>query len=178
MIQIFVSGEMPNLDVSWRNIKWQGGTTLSQAVTIIGNTEEESWESMLSTSNLQLQKTTFCQTQTCLHKIRINILTVDITIDHLHLAFTTKSIWTQGHTLFQQSTLRTARVPHSLPVGDRWGTRKCNSSPQFYSKCAYSELWQMCFFPAVSRKSESMNSSCGNRSQAQRTNLTVFPDAG
>lgn len=133
--------------------EWEVGITLSQPVNIIGNTGEESWECMLSTPNLQLQKKIFCQAQTCLHKIRIKILAVGITIDHLHLAFTTKSIWTQGHTLFQQSMLRTARVPHSLPVADRWVTRKCKSPPQFYSKCAYSGLCQMCCFPAVSRKS-------------------------
>lgn len=132
---------------------------------------------MLSTSNLQLQKKTFCQAQTCLHKNGINILAVDITIDHLNLAFTTKSIWNQGHILFQQSTLGTARVPYS-----QWETDESpgdsrvqlcsvtNVLTQDYDECS--------FFPPVSRKSESMTNSGGNRSQAQRVKLTVFPDAG
>lgn len=102
---------------------------------------------MLSTPNLQLQKKTFCQAQTCLHKNGINILAVDITIDHLNSAFTTKSIWTQGRILFQQSTLLRIMI-------------------------------NVLFFPPVSRKSESMTNSGGNRSQAQRVKLTVFPDAG
>jgi len=44
-----------------------------------------------------------CQAQTCLPKITTNILTVDITIDHLHLAIITKFIWTQGHIFFSKA---------------------------------------------------------------------------
>lgn len=94
----------------------------------------ESWKCMLSTSNLQWPKKTFCEAQTC--------LAVAVTIDHLHLAFTTKSVWIQRYNLFQQSALRTERVPHSLPAGGRWDTRKCKSPPQF--------LFQMCLFRIMS----------------------------
>lgn len=136
---------MPNLVILWRTVEWPFDTTLTQLVTIIRNTGEKSWECMLSTPSLKLQKKTFCQTQTCLHKNGINILAIDITIDCLNLAFTTKSIWTQGHTLFQQSTLRTARIPHS-----QWETdgspgdsriQLCsitNVLTQDYDKCSFS----------------------------------------
>lgn len=79
-------------------------------------------------------KKTFSEAQTC--------LAVAITIDHFPLTFTAKSVWIQRYNLFQQSALRTVRVPHSLPVGDRWDTRKCKSPPQF--------LFQMCLFRIMS----------------------------
>lgn len=134
MIQVFDSGEMFNPICHGEIFKCQGGKALSQPVTVVGSTGEESWKCMLSTSNLQWPKKTFCEAQTC--------LAVAVTIDHLHLAFTTKSVWIQRYNLFQQSALRTERVPHSLPAGGRWDTRKCKSPPQF--------LFQMCLFRIMS----------------------------
>lgn len=169
MIQVFDSGEMFNPICHGEIFKCQGGKALSQPVTVVGSTGEESWKCILSTSNLQWPKKTFCEAQTC--------LAVAVTIDHLHLAFTTKSVWIQRYNLFQQSALRTARVPHSAS-GRQMRHQEMQESTSVSVPNVLIQDYVKRAFPQQFPENQSLTNSCGNRSQAQRTNLTVFPDAG
>lgn len=106
-----------------------------------------------------------------------NFLALGITIDCLYLAFTTKSIWTQGHTFLHKEHER-LQGSHNLC---QWETDESPGNARVhlgfipnllirdYDKRAFCQQ-----FP----ENQSMINSCGNRSQAQRTNLKIFPNAG
>lgn len=113
----------------------------------MGSTGKENWKCMLPTSNLQLQIKDFLWSS--------DMSGSSYNSDHLYLTFTTKSVWIQTYNLFQQNTLRTARVPHFLPVETDEIPGNARVHLSFCSKCAYSGLCQTCFFTAISRKSVS-----------------------
>lgn len=169
MIHILDPGGMLNPICHGELFKRQGGTALPQPVTIMGSTGEESWKGMLPASNLQLQKKTFSEAQTC--------LAVAVTIDHLYLTFTTKSVWIQRYNLFQKNALKTARVSHSLASGRQMRHQEMQESTSVSVPNVLIQDYVKCAFPQQFPENQSLTNSCGNRSQAQRTNLTVFPDA-
>lgn len=104
-----------------------------------------------------------------------NPLALGVTIDHLHLAFTT--IWTQTHTFLHKEHER-QQGSHNLC---QWETDESPGNARVhlgfipnviiwdYDKRAFCQ-WFL--------ENQRMTNSSGNRSQAQGTNLKIFPNEG